>query len=424
VSNKAFNGLHHAKIHMNSKRIIGLNARDRSINKAKEFSVKYLSLPFYVCLGLHCAVLADMSWNFMPLPNASLNTPAESWATGINNEGVVAGYVVDTSGSHLYLWNNVQPQNFGPVSLQGVSFPSINDLNEVSGYWTQETNSNGFFVTSTAGYVFANNSTILLQNNGNATFWPMAINNFGIVAGMLPNNGDAATYNTADGTLTDYGQFNAESAHFTAINNTGLIAGTLNYAVQPNEAAFVLYNGQLQALVGLAGPNTYPAAINDPGIIVGTATDPLGRQKAVTWTETGPSIILNSQHQLQAALTPILPSTLPLLPEATGSGANAINAAGDIVGWMLIGSDPGDVAVLWADGQVIDLNTLLPADSGWTLNDATGINDLGQIVGDGTYDGQEEAFLLTPTGAISIPEPGGISLVAGLCLLVIRPRRK
>src|SRR3712207_9335136 len=60
---------------------------------------------------------------------------------------------------------------------------------------------------------------------------------------------------------------------------------------------------------------------------------------------------------------------------------------------------------LWADangngagdaGEMRDLNTVLPVNSGWILTDATGINDRGQIVGHGLFNGQTRAFLLTP----------------------------
>jgi probable HAF family extracellular repeat protein len=42
------------------------------------------------------------------------------------------------------------------------------------------------------------------------------------------------------------------------------------------------------------------------------------------------------------------------------------------------------------------LNRLIPANSGWVLGEANGINDLGQIVGYGTIRRQTHAFLLTP----------------------------
>ena len=47
---------------------------------------------------------------------------------------------------------------------------------------------------------------------------------------------------------------------------------------------------------------------------------------------------------------------------------------------------------------MIDLNSLLPAGSGWTLDEATAINDRGQIVGEGYYHGVECGFLCSVAG--------------------------
>jgi probable HAF family extracellular repeat protein len=60
---------------------------------------------------------------------------------------------------------------------------------------------------------------------------------------------------------------------------------------------------------------------------------------------------------------------------------------------------------------MIDLNSLLPADSGWQLTEAKAINDSGQIVGYGIYNGQNpHAFLLsvdnTPPTTTPNPSPG------------------
>jgi len=43
-----------------------------------------------------------------------------------------------------------------------------------------------------------------------------------------------------------------------------------------------------------------------------------------------------------------------------------------------------------------DLSELIPAGRGWTLEEATAINDQGQIVGAGLHHGRKRAFLLTP----------------------------
>ncbi|HEY9727697.1 MAG TPA: hypothetical protein V6D50_14705, partial [Chroococcales cyanobacterium] len=53
-----------------------------------------------------------------------------------------------------------------------------------------------------------------------------------------------------------------------------------------------------------------------------------------------------------------------------------------------------------------DLNSLISPDSGWLLSGAQGINNVGQIVGDGYINNEFHAFLLTPVSeTVPIPEP-------------------
>jgi len=48
-------------------------------------------------------------------------------------------------------------------------------------------------------------------------------------------------------------------------------------------------------------------------------------------------------------------------------------------------------------GALVDLNTLVPANCGFTITDAVAINDSGQILCDATNaSGDEHAILLTP----------------------------
>jgi len=54
-----------------------------------------------------------------------------------------------------------------------------------------------------------------------------------------------------------------------------------------------------------------------------------------------------------------------------------------------------------------DLNSLISPSSGWTLSAVAAINNSGDIVGYGLYNGNYEAFLLTPT-----PEPASLGLMA------------
>src|SRR6185436_14323250 len=73
------------------------------------------------------------------------------------------------------------------------------------------------------------------------------------------------------------------------------------------------------------------------------------------------------------------------------SEAFAVNVIGAAVGYANMfnaqGAGIGQRAVLWrADGIAIDLNSLIDPASGWVLNKATAINDLGWLEGIGTYD--------------------------------------
>jgi probable HAF family extracellular repeat protein len=80
-----------------------------------------------------------------------------------------------------------------------------------------------------------------------------------------------------------------------------------------------------------------------------------------------------------------------------------INAFGQVVGY----SENGNLdihAFIYDGGAMYDLNSLIPAGSG-ELFAAYGINDGGPIVGSGTLDGQEYAFLLTPVYEASVRPP-------------------
>jgi hypothetical protein len=84
-----------------------------------------------------------------------------------------------------------------------------------------------------------------------------------------------------------------------------------------------------------------------------------------------------------------------------------------------------DRATLWGGTLPVDLNSPIDPTSGWILRMATGITDDGTIVGIGTYQDMQEAFLLTPIsgGSSSVPEPGTLSLLALTALPLLCRRR-
>jgi hypothetical protein len=60
----------------------------------------------------------------------------------------------------------------------------------------------------------------------------------------------------------------------------------------------------------------------------------------------------------------------------------------------------GAVAFIWNqnenNGVALDLNAMIPANSGWVLIQANDISDDGHIVGVGVLNGRYALFLLTP----------------------------
>jgi probable HAF family extracellular repeat protein len=83
----------------------------------------------------------------------------------------------------------------------------------------------------------------------------------------------------------------------------------------------------------------------------------------------------------------------------TNSVPYAINNKGQVVGSSKITSG-NQHAFLWKRGTLYDLNSLISNNSGWELTNASSINDVGQIVGTGKFNGQQRTFLLTPLRVI------------------------
>lgn len=129
------------------------------------------------------------------------------------------------------------------------------------------------------------------------------------------------------------------------------------------------------------GAFTVPGAINNFGVVAGASLFKDGTIHPFLWTQ---------QKGMQ---------DLGTFPGAILTGitcCGTLNNKGDAVGLTVDGTTFNLRAVLFHDNKPWDLNTLIPDNSGWQLQAATGINDAGQIVGWGTIKGNTHAFLATP----------------------------
>jgi hypothetical protein len=172
------------------------------------------------------------------------------------------------------------------------------------------------------------------------------------------------------------GSFGSTNSNPIAVNNNNLIVGSaVNKA--GNEVAAEWQNGKIKSLGGLPGSSqTQAFAVNSAGLAVGASISATDFNEHAVEFVNGKVIDLN-------------------VPGETGNDAQAkaVNDSGVIVG----GDGNGD-AFAFANGQSVNLNTLIPAGSGVTLTLANGINGSGVIVGDATINstGQSVGFELTP----------------------------
>jgi probable HAF family extracellular repeat protein len=134
------------------------------------------------------------------------------------------------------------------------------------------------------------------------------------------------------------------------------------------------------------------SGLNDYGQVVGQSDKWVGAQRwthAFAWQDANGNGISDpgEMRDLDTMGTPF-------------SAATGINNYGVAVGYY---GDPHVIygnsraCIFQANGQMVDLNTQIPAGTGWTLRAATGINDQGQIVGwMQDQNGNFQAFRLDP----------------------------
>jgi uncharacterized membrane protein len=190
-----------------------------------------------------------------------------------------------------------------------------------------------------------------------------------------------------------------------AISKEGQVVGEAAVSSPTPQVAAVEYNLLGLPATVLNGPagtvyNSAMAISNNDAYIVGTSSS----------SEEG-SGYEAVQYQLGGT-----GKLLGILPGYTQSFATDVNDSDVAVGY----SQPADFqsaadweATMFAGGKVIDLNSLLPADSGWKLLTANAIDDNGTIVGEGLYNGAYRGFSMTVN--VQRPPNSGLGgLLSGL----------
>lgn len=204
----------------------------------------------------------------------------------------------------------------------------------------------------------------------------VAVNDAGVVLGVNACSGEGCPprsvlrWDPSDGEWTVTALF--ELTHFaeevSAMNNRGEVVGTgvtvLSSYYDYSRHPFVWADGTM-SLLPTPGGEGRASDINDAGWVVGYLHLPPATgttyptNRAVLWRE-GEAVDLGTLG-------------------GSNSSAAAINNLGQVVGAAWTAAEVAH-AFLWEGGTMRDLNDLVPADIGITLSDAIEISDLGEIL--------------------------------------------
>lgn len=252
----------------------------------------------------------------------------------INNSGTVAGqYGPGISNAWVYEQGVLRPL----IQTGVYTAAHAVDINE-AGQVTGDTTDNDAFIET-------HGSVQLIRTPAGFDYTiGLGLNNHGVVAGCyyhhLTNIGGRA-FIWADGQMTTLTVPDAYSHQATDINDAGQVCGNAYRELDAKSRAFVWQDGQTRYLKNLGshkGASSRAVAINSEGTVAGTS----------------------SRSTQQAPHQPYH-------------------------------------AVVWHGDQPCAIEDVLDETSaGWLLYSATDINDHGQVVGQGLFNGVKRGFLATP----------------------------
>jgi len=322
-------------------------------------------------------------------------------AFDINDAGVVVGIREDNSQPGRRWSGFVWGPTTGMIDLgEGPGALAINNQGTVVGRWDGLRTGNHAFLWTAAG-----GARLLSALPGG---WPFAearssdargVNDAGQIIGYFDGSAGLRAYVREPGgdvrwlptpAAPEYGGLLVFD-----INDRGDVVG----AVRIEDVGYHAYlwptSGGFVDLGDLPGGSVQGIAtsVNNRGQILGSAVGP---------ADPGVPGSIGQRAVLFATDGTI--RDLGTLPGMGGSSPADINELGEVVGWSGIGSVEDWRAFLWTEQEGMrDLHDLLDASGrGWELQMPSAINNVGQILVHGEFQGRDAIAILTP-----VPEPTG-----------------
>lgn len=305
--------------------------------------------------------------------------PENSAPSAIDNAGRIAGQLA----GRAFVWDGAAILDIGTLGGASSSALALGDNGFVTGSADRPDGSSHAFLY--AGSALRDIGQLGVSSSG------AGVNSRGQVAGTwVDEAGENHAFLFSKGVARDIGNLGANAARASGINEPGDVVGSSFLADFSAVRAFLYRDGAMRDLGTLGGPASAAAAINDAGQVAGSSFIDDDIQHAFLYSDG----VMQDIGSLGGAFTE----------------ARALNEAGMVVGLSTYADDvPGldfSSAFLYRDGAMQDLNLLIDRPGLWTVLDAVGINDAGQIAAYAcTEFGDCRAVRLDPIAAIPEPQP-------------------
>jgi probable HAF family extracellular repeat protein len=282
----------------------------------------------------------------------------------------------------------VSPLNGGPIRAGG--FSRVNNRGQIA---------SGLMVGSSyypAIYDLKRNATTVLGSFGGGFYGftgvALGVNNLGQAVGYsyLPD-GTRHAFLWSKRTLIDLGSCGGNSAA-VAINDAGTIVGNGSWGAHGESVGFVCRSGVMMPIDPFGGGGSYARDVNSHNEVVGAGlTDNQTVVRGFLW-KWGKWIDLGTLpggHQCDPLAINNRSQVVGVAEAPVGKETYVDPWTGEISEQVIY----GEKAFLYEKGRMVELNQLVRR-SDWDLIWALDINDGGDIVGYGTLNGKNRAFLL------------------------------